>query len=283
MIHGAKALACALALCMSMVVLPACSNNGIGTAQDGAAAEQLVVTKKTFLGDWTVIKAQADGISMSGVLSSMGLNFGVNFAEDGTFTMGIGESSFSGTWEFSDNTAVLSFDDADSVGMDSMTVSVEDENTLSGVTTISDKQTTLTFAKGADVGTYLEYDPAEAQPITDSSQLIGTWHIRAVDVFGMCVSGDFANLDESQLSGVESFKDYGISFNGDGTGNFTQNGKSDDSAWQTSSSGTTLTSNGMTLELKMVNDCIMLDVDAMLESLLGSDSNMEVYLFLSKA
>lgn len=276
-------MACALALCLSMATLPACSNNGTGAAGGSAGVEKVAVTEKTFVGDWSAVKATTNGVSISGVLSTMGLNFVVNFAEDGTSTMTLGEASVAGTWQLSGEKATLKLNDSEELGLESVVFTVEDESTLIGVVSVEGNETTLTFAKGKDAGSQLEYDAEKAQSITDSSKLIGTWNIRAVSIFGMCVSGDFANLDPKQFSGVESFKGYGLSLKEDGTGTFTQDGTAADATWKTTSTGTTLTSGGMSFELKMVDDCLMIDVDAMLESLLGSESDMGVYIFLSKA
>ena len=279
-----RALACALALCLSTTALPACGGAGGTNGSDNATeAATTAVTNKTFVGDWSATKASYNGVTISGMLAAMDMGYSVNFADDGTITMSFGDSSVSGTWKLDGETAVATIAPEEGEDERRMPFTVEDEETLTALLETDEESITLTFAKGKDVQSTPEFDAADAKPITDSSVLKGTWKVGAVSAFGMCISGDFENLAKDAVPGIDTMTGYGITFNADGTGSFTQNGTTDDATWETTSSGTTITSSGLTFEIKMVKDDILIDLGEMLAGFTGSDSSLDMYLFLTKS
>ena len=279
----------ALALLLSVALLPACGGSGgstdSGTATNEPAAEpeKPAITEENYLGDWNVVKASYSGVTLTGDLAGMGLEFGVSFGTDGAVTMSSSGNELAGTWELSGEQAVITLKDAAEGAPKSVTFTLAEDETISATIESNGQSMDLTFAKGADVTSAPEFDPANAKPVTDAAMLEGEWKVDAVGAFGVCISGDFENLSEEDFAGAEAMAGYGLTFKADGTGTFTQNGSTGDSTWETTSEGTTVTSSVLSFSVKEVNGDLMIDLGEMLSSATGStDSDLGMYIFLTK-
>ena len=183
-------------------------------------------------------------------------NFAMMFGKDDPTTLvlnadGTGTLMFAGeggdiTWTQKDANTI-SITAGSSTAMDV----VYDDGAL--VLTMADAEFSgrLLFTKDGTYAKIKEISLADAKDITSEDALVGTWALTGMNLGGVTMYGDAADL--AQLSGAD---DMTIVLEKGGTGK----AFGDDVTWAVSSNGATITVSGVALPVKALGDNIVVDV-----------------------
>ncbi|MBO7673991.1 MAG: hypothetical protein J6S63_03145 [Atopobiaceae bacterium] len=259
----------AAALLAGSLALPACGGNATSgsAAGQGAGTEQATTNlQDQFVGAWKVGAAQQNGVTLTGDLSAfMQAETGMTLEikDDGTGSFALGEQSIAFTWKLDGSDIELTFADDDpdkEANWDSKVA----RGSLEGETLTLDMEDILNakllFSKTGTIDGIFVIDAASAAPITSEDQVPGEWKLSGMNIMGLSVYGDADAL--SAMSGQSL--NANLTLNEDGTGALSEAPVT----WTTDKDGTTLTSVGVELPLKSVDDThVVLDMS----SLLGTD------------
>ena len=159
-----------------------------------------------FLGSWTGVRMEMEGMSLS--FSDMGMVMNLNFHEDGTAELYDGEESVTSTWSVVDGAAIV--DGSSCILLDDGTLCVEEDGAK------------LIFVReGADIASgTTEPETEPAQPVdAEGEAFLGEWYGTTMEMEGMSLS----------------FSDMGmvmnLTFHEDGTAELYDGEESVTSAW----------------------------------------------------
>lgn len=228
------------ALCMiiSLFAFTACgSGSGTEAGEDDtrSATTEAADPADKFVGKWILAAAESQGITMAGDFGKMmgiedeGM---IKINEDGTGKISLGDDPVKLTWtQKSDDTITLKAEEETDAVEDEVDLVYKDES-LRMTMEEDGKEGTAIFTHD---GTYSEariINMEEAQLITSEKELIGTWKLAGMNLYGISIYGDPEKLAE--MSGGEDMK---ITFNEDGTADLNgEKGK-----WEVTEEGATLT------------------------------------------
>jgi hypothetical protein len=230
-----------------------------------------------FAGDWKVAGMTLGGITFAGDLSAyMGsdADVAVSVKSDGTGTftwageaipftwVATGDDSFEASLQSS---AAGSGDDQASSLIESagQTLNFKLENgVLSAIFEDGGQTGGLLFSKDGVLPGAPDYDPAKATPITQESDLIGTWNVVGAYMGGCTVFGSADDL----ASTIVGSQDMTMVFESGGKCSL---GGTSSSTYTIGSDGATIQDSGMTMSVKKLGDKLILDFGDIMQT--GSD------------
>lgn len=268
---------CAVMMCVSALLLPACGNGRQAPAQKGTAAEVEAESNEnaaqsptdgSFFGVWKLAAAHTDGLTIAGDFSMLFRDvesITMELRDDTTATMSFGDIDVDFMWEKADDTnlrVVRSSNEADEEvtgvlgAYESADLSLKDDSLVMTLGEGDEVSTELIFTMD---GTLKGYEPLatnKASDIAASDDLIGEWKLSGLRISTVTLYGAADVLAEL----VDSSTDTTMTINEDGTG--TVMGSS--FTWKREGETTVFSYDGDTVTVKTLDGDIILDMTNML-------------------
>ena len=254
------ALLCAALLCAGCLAFAACSGGTSGSAASSngsaaassAASSQAADPAASFVGDWKIVGATTQGITVAGDFSQFlgdEANMTINLKEGGTGSAVVNEETQEITWKVENDTTV------------SMTANGE---TLTGVLEdgimkieMQDSEFTgeMLLSKDGSTPVVKEISAEGAQSITSEDALVGDWKLSGMNIAGMTAYGDADQL--SQLAGGT---DTTMTIEKGGSGTL----MGEQVEWSVSADGAVVSMSGMDIPVKSFDGGLMIDLSDVL-------------------
>ena len=263
------------------------SSASASASASSSAASSSAAT--TFVGDWKFAGMQmttdAGTITMVGDLdamastfggSSSSMTFGLSLKEDGTGTFVSGDSSYPITW--AESAAGITITDASAASGSSASASASassasastglggigssvDLGYAEGVLALAMEQNgqagVLFFTQDGKLPGSKEISAANAKPITNEADLVGTWKFTGMNMLGMSIFGD----SEALISMMgNSGTDMNVTFEAGGKG--TMSGS--EFTYTVGADGATMDLGGTKLPVQNLDGSIMIDMSEQL-------------------
>lgn len=236
-------LAAMLCLCLG---LTACGSQASEESESSATEAEVTNPAEKFYGTWQLATISSSGLTMVGDFSQLidvDINMVLTIADDNTATMTFDGDTANLTWEtVDDNTLKLSAvkdeetDDEEAVLGEDGTIEVAYRDDTLVMESESDGQLiTITFTTDGTLEGYEEITADNAKPFTSKDELVGTWNMCGLNMYGVSMFGNMDDLAAAFSSGTNN--DYTLVLNEDGSATLF----GAQASWKAADEGATLT------------------------------------------
>lgn len=192
---------------------------------------------------------EMDGTTVSGNITQiLGGTYVLEINADGTAALSEGDEAEKATWEFTREGVITITDSIN----DTFDITYNDKDATVTLTIPGEGGGTMVFANEKSTFKAPTARFADAQPIKDSKEVIGTWKLDAAAAQGVYIAGNIAGLIGTDMS---------FEFTEDGAAKMSYAGQSAEITYEIGSDGMTLIAiDGSTLEVRMLNGKLVLDM-----------------------